>query len=307
MALCSTIKAGKSTLINAMLKDEYASTSVTPETAVLTKFCYGQKDEIVVSFYNESEWQEFWQSASKGGVFREEYEKSGAEFHKSKWINHSPITEELSIDTLKKYTSSQSESHYFAKEVCVRLKDFPFGKNIVFVDTPGLDDPVDYRSKVTRDYIDRANAVIVCVQAKTLTAKEVNTIYRIFDNTRGKPEKVCVLGTQYDTLNNPLKDWEQQKQSWIKHLSSDRDKDITQFTKIQAEKNIIQVSGYVSLLLDLYEKDKIDDDGRKKIKECSFKFFEDTDFEKHIEGLRKISNMHMIFERIKEDILQTAE
>ncbi len=93
-----------------MLKDEYASTSVTPETVVLTKFCYGQKDEIVVSFYNESEWQEFWQSASKGGVFREEYEKSGAEFHKSKWINHSPITEELSIDTLKKYTSSQSEA-----------------------------------------------------------------------------------------------------------------------------------------------------------------------------------------------------
>ncbi|MDY5185513.1 hypothetical protein [Helicobacter trogontum] len=191
--------------------------------------------------------------------------------------------------------------------MCVRLKDFPFGKNIVFVDTPGLDDPVDYRSKVTRDYIDRANAVIVCVQAKTLTAKEVDTIYRIFDNTRGKPEKVYVLGTQYDTPNNPLKDWEQQKQSWIKYLSSDRDKDITQFTKIQAEKNIIQVSGYVSLLLDLYEKDKIDDDGRKKIKECSFKFFEDTDFEKHIEGLRKISNIHMIFERIKEDILQTAE
>ena len=38
IAFVGTIKAGKSTLINALLQGQYASTNVAPETAVLTKF-----------------------------------------------------------------------------------------------------------------------------------------------------------------------------------------------------------------------------------------------------------------------------
>ncbi|WP_104743171.1 dynamin family protein [Helicobacter cinaedi] len=307
IAFSGTINAGKSTLINAMLKDEYASTSVTPETAVLTKFRYGQKDEVTISFYNQNEWNEFWSSASKGGVFKEEYDTHKAESHKSKWIGHSPITEELSPDTLRRYTSAKSESHYFAKEVCITLKDFPFEKNIVFVDTPGLDDPVDYRSKVTRDYINRANAVILCVEASALTGNQMQTIQRIFDNTRGRPEKVYILGTKYENLNSPAKDWKAQKQEWAKYLTSSRETDITRFTQAQAESNIIETSGYISFLLDLYEKDKINDESKKQLQQYSFKFFEDIDFTKHIKGLREVSNVDKVFMRIQDDILDKAE
>ena len=41
IALVGAIKAGKSTLINAILGYDYASTKVTPETASLTKFRKG--------------------------------------------------------------------------------------------------------------------------------------------------------------------------------------------------------------------------------------------------------------------------
>ena len=48
-----------------MLKKDYASMSVTPETAVLTKFKYGKKAKMKISFYNSNEWEELWQSAKK--------------------------------------------------------------------------------------------------------------------------------------------------------------------------------------------------------------------------------------------------
>ena len=44
IALVGTIKAGKSTLINALLDAPLASTEVTPETASLTKFCGADED-----------------------------------------------------------------------------------------------------------------------------------------------------------------------------------------------------------------------------------------------------------------------
>ena len=43
---------GKSTFINALLKQEVAITSPIPTTAVITKFVYGHKDRIIVHFWD---------------------------------------------------------------------------------------------------------------------------------------------------------------------------------------------------------------------------------------------------------------
>ena len=48
IALVGAIKAGKSTLINALLGYEYASTKVTPETAALTKFRRGNRNYVSI-------------------------------------------------------------------------------------------------------------------------------------------------------------------------------------------------------------------------------------------------------------------
>ena len=65
IALVGAIKAGKSTLINAMLGYEYASTKVTLETASLTKFKKSSVNYIKVSFYSETEWNKLWRSANE--------------------------------------------------------------------------------------------------------------------------------------------------------------------------------------------------------------------------------------------------
>ncbi|CCY78722.1 putative ATP /GTP binding protein [Brachyspira sp. CAG:700] len=197
IAIVGTIKAGKSTFINALFEENIASTDVTPETASLTKFRYSTKNKLEVKFYNKTEWDELWESVkksekeNKGKVFKEEFESSGAENIKNDYIGASDKIEEVSnIEELKKkvkeYTSKTSKIHYFVKELTVYLNNENIHKNVTIVDTPGLDDVVDYRSKITRDYIKRANAVIVCVDSSSLRNDEYVTITKVFENNKNK-------------------------------------------------------------------------------------------------------------------------
>lgn len=315
IAFVGTIKAGKSTLINAMLKKNYASMSVTPETAVLTKFKYGKEDKLTIRFYNESEWAELWKSASSasGSLFKEQYEGHNADSIKSQYVGKSEITIPLSREELEKYTSSKSPPHYFVKEVELEFKDFPYEKNIVFVDTPGLDDAVEYRSNVTKEYINRANAVLVCVNSSALTNSELKNIFRIFDNTGGKPEKVYVLGTKFELLNHPDTDWIKQKEEWSKYLSSSDIEERTKYTKELAEKNIIRVSGGVALSCELFKQGTLPDSDpehtldKESLENVCFKKFRSADIAANLNNLLEFSNVETIHTRIKDDILDKVQ
>lgn len=250
IAIVGTIKAGKSTFINALFEENIASTDVTPETASLTKFRYSTKNKLEVKFYNKAEWDELWESVkksekeNKGKVFKEEFESSGAENIKNDYIGASDKIEEVSnIEELKnkvkEYTSKNSKIHYFVKELTVYLNNENMHKNVTIVDTPGLDDVVDYRSKITKDYIKRANAVIVCVDSSSLRNDEYLTITKVFENIGDDFYKVMILGTQIDNKNNPKEAWEKQIEEWKKYLRDNyKNEDLL-------KNNIIGVSSYV--------------------------------------------------------------
>lgn len=263
IALVGAIKAGKSTLINALLGHEYASTKVTPETASLTKFKKGSTNYVKVSFYTEAEWASLWKSANdaKATVFLEEYAKLNADAEKASWLSKSDKsivceTKEELVAEIQKWTSSKSVCHYFVKEVEVGLKEFELPEGVVLVDTPGLDDVVEYRSNITRDYINRANAVLVCVKSDALTGQEMATIYSVFANTRYNPEKVYIIATQIDTLNRPVENWKEQREEWLKYL-----KGKGAYANLElAKKNLIPVSAYLYTLLKQYNELNEDDD-----------------------------------------------
>lgn len=256
IALVGAIKAGKSTLINAILGHEYASTKVTPETATLTKFRKAESNYVKVSFYTLEEWGKLWDSAkkSKASVFLEEYEALGAEKKKASWLGQEPrifecTTNDELVGEISKWTSSKSPTHYFVKEVEVGLNDFRLPNGVVLVDTPGLDDVVEYRSNITRDYIDRANAVLVCVKSDALTGQEMATIYSVFSNTRYNPGKVYIIATQLDTLNRPRQNWTEQKEEWLKYL-----KGRGAYGSLElAQNNLVPVSAYLYTLLKEYD------------------------------------------------------
>lgn len=257
IAIVGTIKAGKSTFINALFEENIASTDVTPETASLTKFRYSTKNKLEVKFYNKAEWDELWESVKKSEektktkIFRDEFESSGAENIKNDYIGASDKIEEVSnIEELKKkvkeYTSKNSKIHYFVKELKVYLNNENMHKNVTIVDTPGLNDLIAIRSNKTKDYIKEANAVIVCVDSRKLEGKEYTTITQVFENVGEDKYKVMILGTQIDLLNKPEEYWKKQSYEWKKNLKYE----------YKAEKlledNIIGVSSYVfSNLIEL--------------------------------------------------------
>lgn len=323
IAIVGTIKAGKSTFINALFEDNIASTDVTPETASLTKFRYSTKNKLEVKFYNKTEWDELWESVkksekeNKGKVFKEEFESSGAENIKNDYIGASDKIEEVSsIEELKKkvkeYTSKTSKIHYFVKELKVYLNNENIHKNMTIVDTPGLDDVVDYRSKITRDYIKRANAVIVCVDSSSLRNDEYLTITKVFENIGYDFYKVMILGTQIDNRNNPKKDWEEKQiEEWKKYL---RDK---YKNEDLLKNNIIGVSSYVySKVIELENGEKCEEDAILQIYKLAKSYGIDLNLQdpnlnnniiKNSNPIRDLTNIQKVNSIMHRDIISKGE
>lgn len=306
IAFVGTIKAGKSTLINALLGRNLASTSVTPETAVLTKFKSSKNDYVKVTFYSSDEWAQLWSSISNNAdIFRQEYAALHAEDEKEKWLNHAVIMRNISNDNIEseieRWTSSKHVEHYFVKEVEIGLSDFNMPEQVVFVDTPGLDDAVKYRSDVTRNYIDRANAVFACVRSDALTGGELNILYRIFSNSIDNPEKIFVLGTQWDNLNDPETDWKLQKAEWVKYLATENC-----YGNVEtAQRNIVHVAAYLMNLCRDYAT--LDKRNKKILMSIAMKFdydpFSERSIEDFLEELMEKSNVSEVKRRIIQDIV----
>lgn len=304
IAFVGTIKAGKSTLINALLGRNLASTSVTPETATLTKFrCSPMKNYVKVKYYNAVEWDQLWASISKNAdVFLQEYNLLKGDEKKAEWIGKEEyfryVTDNELETEIEKWTSSKHVEHYFVKEVEVGLTDFKMPEQVVFVDTPGLDDAVQYRSDITRGYIDRANAVFACVKADSLTGPELSTLYRVFSNTSYNPEKVHVIGTQWDSINSPFEDWKLQKNEWVKYLSQK-----SCFGSVDiAERNITHSAAYLNNLSRDFPD--ISDKELKTLYSTAMKFdVMPQNIEEKLPELVEISNIHTIERKIKTEIV----
>lgn len=228
IAFVGTIKTGKSTLINALLGHNYASMAVTPETAALTKFRSSEQDYINVTFFSKAEWEMLWKSKTRGAeTFTREYAKLKAENVKNKWVGQRPIYKKLSNAEIEKelniWSSSKSPEHFFVKEIEVGISSLPsdFPKQVVFVDTPGLSDPVAYRSEISKQYIKKANAVFVCVDAQKVYQEEFETISSVLSFSAHDKGKVFIVATHWDSLNNPEKDWREQRAYLAEQLTGE--------------------------------------------------------------------------------------
>lgn len=229
IAIVGVMKAGKSFLMNALMGAEIASVEVNPETAALTKFRSANGYYVKICFHKEREWKRLkdsaFQSRNSGKEsLRAMLERPETEQLEKIWVNHEKIRIECKdIEELrqqvKKYTSSGSLEHLFVSEVEVGVDKtlFHMPKEVVFVDTPGLKDPVKYRSDITKAYIKKANAVLVAVPTNALTAEGNEVITTVLDCTDAA--KAYIIATQKDTKDNE-EDCEKIVSYWARQLVS---------------------------------------------------------------------------------------
>jgi len=249
IAIVGSIKAGKSTYLNAWSGKDIVSSHVTPETASLTKVRESDRGNsyVKISFCSKPEWKEIWQNANR--VFLEDYRKTEAEKYRRELTGKGDVIvdcdDESSLrEEIHRWTSSKSAVHFFVKEIVIGTEGLNLPQGVLLVDTPGLHDVMDYRSNITRQYLRRADVVIACVKSDNLTDTESRMLKEIFSLV-DSPAKVFVLATQTDSLNRPIEDWEDQNKEWIKVLS----RSDAFGSRTLAEKNIIPISGRLHILM----------------------------------------------------------
>lgn len=207
VAVVGDVKAGKSTLINALLGERMAITDTTPETSTLVKYrTTNDRHYVKVSFYSSEQWQKLWDSTQ--GKFRETFQLEKADEIMPLYLDRAPEYKEfLSLEELREairhWTSKVSREHYFVSELEVGYCGDLFPHDVILVDTPGLNDPVRYRSQITKEYIRNANWVLACIHGSENKMSEASTyefLNMVRSNLQHNSDRMIIVATAADTL-----------------------------------------------------------------------------------------------------------
>jgi len=198
------IKAGKSTLINALIfGEEVIPADDIPHTAKITIIKYGKKPKLEVTFYDKDEWdilqsnQEFYQEyleadiekSISNGLFVEEIIHKKAKTQKEK-----------NLKNLKEYVARGGKYTPFVNFVTLYYPN-KILKQVTIVDTPGTNDPNKLRDKVAKKWIDKTNANIYITYAnQAMDAIDIDFIDN-FLLTVPKEQKLTVVN-KIDSVND---------------------------------------------------------------------------------------------------------
>ncbi len=185
VAFLGQMNAGKSSLVNALIFGrQVLPVSPTPHTARLSVVRHGDRERAIVTFVSREEWSALRKLADEqrsalkrlaatatGGD--EPAEPSlgdrldAAERRLGPELGRLLGTQrEIQLGELREYcaTTDEVEGKYVAitREIAIEAPH-RWAHDVEFVDTPGLFDPVRSRSKVTLDYLKRADAVVFII------------------------------------------------------------------------------------------------------------------------------------------------
>jgi predicted GTPase len=171
------MKAGKSTFLNAFLfRDKVLPAAATPMTASLSVITYGEKEEVEAEFYTKSEWEEIafkaalWKKMADAGEEADSDIKAAAElFENSKKLGDEidgllSGRKSVGLRELEEYVGADGRYTPITKSVTVKMADTRL-KGIQVVDTPGFNDPVASREERTKEFLSRADVVILLLYA----------------------------------------------------------------------------------------------------------------------------------------------
>lgn len=171
------MKCGKSTFLNALIfKDEILPAATTPMTASLSVITYGEQKKLEVEFYTINEWEELKYQASRSleDVNQDPNLKSKIKAAKeivSKSIIIQNEIERLlgtikqdSFENLIEYVGADGKYIAITKAVKIFYPS-DYLKGVEIVDTPGFNDPVVSREERTKDFLNKADVVVMLLYA----------------------------------------------------------------------------------------------------------------------------------------------
>ena len=174
VAVCGQMNSGKSTLLNALLfGEEVLPIAASTTTAKVTLMEGSEKESVEATLYTDDEFRRVLEESKKDG--RAAAELSDAlESARAAGIQESQLLTDPAqverrpgLDELFRFAAvSQKGGTYnvYVKSVLVRA-DRPWLYQVTVADTPGTNDPNPERDRITREWIERADAVVYVTYA----------------------------------------------------------------------------------------------------------------------------------------------
>ena len=305
IAVVGTVKAGKSSLINALIGTRLASVDPTPETSILVKYrTTSEGNYLKINFYTEAQWNKLWITAKNATVFRNEYDRLGAENIKYEYLNKPQKYITCSSEELPRimmeWSKSDAPKHFFVKEIEVGYQSDTIPHDVFLVDTPGLSDPVRYRSDITRRYIKRSDWILACITGENLSCQpEFNFLSKVISNKGGDVSKIFVVATKKDMLTNA--EGEKKEKEFLIRLGELYNNDsmaVSRFAFVAAEVHLMTTQVIQGINLEPEEK--------KKFKKALLEIDEDLEFSdvsRKADDILKYASVNDLFDRINKVVL----
>lgn len=305
IAVVGTVKAGKSSLINALIGTRLASVDPTPETSILVKYrTTSEGNYLKINFYTEAQWNKLWSTAKNATVFRNEYDRLGAENIKYEYLNKPQKYITCSSEELPRimmeWSKSDAPKHFFVKEIEVGYQSDTIPHDVFLVDTPGLSDPVRYRSDITRRYIKRSDWILACITGENLSCQpEFNFLSKVISNKGGDVSKIFVVATKKDMLTNA--EGEKKEKEFLIRLGELYNNDsmaVSRFAFVAAEVHLMTTQVIQGINLEPEEK--------KKFKKALLEIDEDLEFSdvsRKADDILKYASVNDLFDRINKVVL----
>lgn len=305
IAVVGTVKAGKSSLINALIGTRLASVDPTPETSILVKYrTTSEGNYLKINFYTEAQWNKLWSTAKNAMVFRNEYDRLGAENIKYEYLNKPQKYITCSSEELPRimmeWSKSDAPKHFFVKEIEVGYQSDTIPHDVFLVDTPGLSDPVRYRSDITRRYIKRSDWILACITGENLSCQpEFNFLSKVISNKGGDVSKIFVVATKKDMLTNA--EGEKKEKEFLIRLGELYNNDsmaVSRFAFVAAEVHLMTTQVIQGINLEPEEK--------KKFKKALLEIDEDLEFSdvsRKADDILKYASVNDLFDRINKVVL----
>lgn len=171
------MKCGKSTFLNSFVfEDTILPAATTPMTAALSVITYGEKKKVVAEFYTNDEWEEQKAQAARsladvaGDTMAESKIKAAQELvSKASKLGSSlreylGKTKEDTFENLIEYVGADGKYVSITKSVKIYYpKDYL--KGVEIVDTPGFNDPIVSREERTKEFLKKADVVLMMLYA----------------------------------------------------------------------------------------------------------------------------------------------
>jgi signal recognition particle receptor subunit beta len=239
IAVIGQVKAGKSTLINALIRRPgFLPADVNPWTAVVTNLHFGRPSDAraVYQFFDEGDWRHL----AAGGRLFELSQRLGIELDAYMLANQVRQMRERAEHRLgPQFQVLLGQQHRFGlasadvleRYVCVgdldsdaaggpapdagRFADItksadlyfdldPFACAVTIVDTPGTNDPFLVRDEISREALKSADAYVVVLNAQQALSSSDLDLLRLLHGLQ--KSRLVVFVNRIDLLANPAED-----------------------------------------------------------------------------------------------------